>query len=368
MVASKFDQRMMAAAIRYSYRNLGRTGTNPSVVTLLVQNEDGVPVIVGRGITAIGGRPHAETAAILEAGKRARGATAYVTLEPCAHHGSTPPCAEALVRAGIARIVCATTDPDVRVSGRGFQILRDAGIEVETDVLAAKAQYAMAGYLMQRRAGRPHVTLKMALSKDARIGLRSAGQVKITGPESNAMVHVMRARSDLILIGIGTALEDDPSLTCRLPGLEDRSPTRLVLDRHLRLPLDSALVRSARDIPLIIATTQMPDNEAYRRLASAGCMMMACEEDDTGIALPELLDDLANRGFSAILVEGGAAIARSFINAALVDRIALYQGPCEIGENGIDAPLNPDEMPKGFVLHSTRIYGKDLCREYERTC
>ena len=119
---------------------------------------------------------------------------------------------------------------------------------------------------------------------------------------------------------------------------------------------------------MIIATTQMPDNEAYRRLASAGCMMMACEEDDTGIALPELLDDLANRGFSAILVEGGAAIARSFINAALVDRIALYQGPCEIGENGIDAPLNPDEMPKGFVLHSTRIYGKDLCREYERTC
>lgn len=266
MAASEFDNRMMAAAIRYSYRNLGRTGTNPSVTTLLVRTDSDVPVIVGRGITAIGGRPHAETQAITEAGQLAAGSTAYVTLEPCAHHGSTPPCAEALVAAGVKRVVSATTDPDGRVSGRGYQILRDAGIVVETDVLADQAQYAMAGYLTQRAAGRPHVTLKMALSKDNKIGCTGTGQVMITGPQSSAMAHIQRATCDAILIGIGTALEDNPSLSCRLPGMTDRSPTRIVLDSHLRLPLDSALVRSAHDLPLIVATTQLPDHETYKQL------------------------------------------------------------------------------------------------------
>ncbi len=366
MVATEFDNRMMAAAIRYSYRNLGQTGTNPSVTTLLVRNDGDVPVIVGRGITAIGGRPHAETQAIAEAGKLAVGSTAYVTLEPCAHHGSTPPCAEALVAAGVTRVVSATTDPDARVSGRGYQILRDAGIAVETDLLAGPAQYAMAGYLMQRAAGRPHVTLKMALSSDNKIGRAGSGQVFITGPGSSAIAHTQRATSDAILIGVGTALEDNPSLNCRLPGMAARSPTRIVLDSHLRLPLDSALVRSAHEIPLIIATTQLPDSDTYKRLSLAGCVMMACEEDAQGIALPELLDDLAGRGISTVVVEGGARTASSFLKAGLVDRIGLFEGQAEIGPQGLDAPLNPHNMPKGFKLMSTRVFGDDTYREYQR--
>jgi diaminohydroxyphosphoribosylaminopyrimidine deaminase/5-amino-6-(5-phosphoribosylamino)uracil reductase len=358
---------MMAAAIRYSYQHLGRTGTNPSVSTLLVQDVGGVPVIVGRGITALGGRPHAETQAISEAGESAYGATAYVSLEPCAHHGSTPPCAEGLIRAGIKRVVAATTDPDSRVSGRGYKMLRDAGIEVEENVLAGEAQYALAGYLTRRLENRPHITLKMALSQDGKIGRRGAGQVHVTGAQSGAVNQVLRAMSDAILIGIGTALEDDPSLTCRLPGLEERSPVRIVLDRTLKLPLQSALVRSAAEIPLIVATTTGPENERYQKLLAAGCRMMACDSDAGGIALPELLDDLAGQGLSTVIVEGGAAVARSFIDAHLVDRIELYEGPDPIGAGGIDPPLDPAHMPAGFVLTSTLHHGADLHRAYERS-
>lgn len=366
MAITPFDRRMMAAAIRYSYRNLGRTGTNPSVSTLLVRDDGDVPVIVGRGITAIGGRPHAETEAILEAGDLARGATAYVTLEPCAHHASTPPCAEALVRDGIRRVVSATTDPDGRVSGRGYKILEDGGIEVERDIMAHDADRAMAGYMTQRKLGRPHVTLKMALSKDGKIGRRDAGQVAITGPISNDVSHVLRATSDVILVGIGTALEDDPSLTCRLPGMENRSPVRLVLDRHLKLPLDSALVRSAQEHPVIVATTSQPDSDKYRQLAQAGCSMLGCDDSETGIALPELLEDISGRGYSSVLVEGGASVAASFLNAHLVDRIRLYVGPETIGNDGIDAPLSPDNMPSGFDLIGTETFGADKRYEYER--
>ncbi|WP_419910744.1 bifunctional diaminohydroxyphosphoribosylaminopyrimidine deaminase/5-amino-6-(5-phosphoribosylamino)uracil reductase RibD [Hoeflea sp.] len=368
MAVSAFDRRMMAAAIRYSWRNLGRTGTNPSVATILTRDDsDGTPVIVGRGITAIGGRPHAETEAIAEAGERTVGATAYVTLEPCAHHGSTPPCAEALVRAGVRRVVSATTDPDGRVSGRGYRILEDGGIEVETDVLAPQARYAMSGYLTQRLLNRPHVTLKMAVSSDGKIGRRGAGQVAITGAVSNAASHLLRATSDVIIIGIGTALEDDPSLTCRLPGMEDRSPARLVLDRDLRLPLDCKLVRTARDVPVIVATAVQPGDERHRSLVEAGCRMMACEESGNGIALPELLDDLAAQGFSSVMVEGGAAVARSFLDAHLVDRIRIYVGPGTVGKEGVDAPLTPDHMPAGFVLTHTETFGPDRRLEFERS-
>lgn len=366
MAVSEFDRRMMAAAIRYTYRHLGRTGTNPSVATILVQEVDGVPVIVGRGLTAIGGRPHAETEALEEAGGRAVGSTAYVTLEPCAHHGSTPPCAEALVTAGVSRVVAATTDPDGRVSGRGYRILEDGGIEVEADVLAPLAKRAMAGYLTQRRLARPHVMLKLALSKDGKIGCKGDGQVPITGPLSNAVNHLLRATNDVILIGIDTAIEDDPSLTCRLPGLEGRSPLRLVLDRQLRLPMDSRLVRSAHEIPLMVATVRLPDDEKHRQLTQAGCRMLACEENETGIALPEMLEDLCGQGVMNVMIEGGAAIARSFLDADLVDRIHLYIGPDEIGEDGVAAPLTPEDMPAGFVKTGTSRFGPDLRFEYER--
>ena len=367
MAVTEFDRRMMAAAIRYSYRHLGRTGTNPSVSTLIVRDVGGEPVIVGRGLTALGGRPHAETEAIGEAGDLARGATAYVSLEPCAHHGSTPPCAEGLINAGIGRVVAATTDPDDRVSGRGYAMLRDAGIEVEENVLAPEAQYALAGYLTRRTKNRPHITLKLALSADGKIGRRGAGQVRITGPQAAAMSHIARASCDAILVGIGTVIEDDPTLTCRLPGLEDRSPTRIVLDRDLRLPLDSALVRGAMDVPLIVATTVGPENKRHRQLLAAGCRLVACDSTEGGIALPELLDDLAGQGLSTLIVEGGAAVARSFLDGNIVDRVDLYEGPDTIGDGGIEAPVAPSRMPADFELTETRRLGADIRRHYERT-
>jgi diaminohydroxyphosphoribosylaminopyrimidine deaminase/5-amino-6-(5-phosphoribosylamino)uracil reductase len=216
MAVDALDRRFMAAAIRFARWHQGRTGSNPSVATLIVREIDGAPVIIGRGVTAVGGRPHAEQQALAEAGDSARGATAYVTLEPCAHHGRTPPCAEALVSAGIKRVVAAASDPDDRVSGRGYQILRNAGIEVEEGVLAQEAARDLSGYLTRRVKNRAHVTLKLALSRNGKIGRRDGRQVLITGDISNRQVHALRAQSDVILIGIGTAINDDPLLTCRL--------------------------------------------------------------------------------------------------------------------------------------------------------
>ncbi|TJW44792.1 MAG: bifunctional diaminohydroxyphosphoribosylaminopyrimidine deaminase/5-amino-6-(5-phosphoribosylamino)uracil reductase RibD, partial [Mesorhizobium sp.] len=225
------DRRFMAATLRLSRKNAGRTSTNPSVGTLIVRDDGAGPMIVGTGVTAVGGRPHAETEALAEAGELARGATAYVTLEPCAHHGRTPPCAKALVNAGVVRVVGAASDPDPRVSGKGYAILRAAGVEVVEKVLAAEAAEQMAGYLIRSLKKRPEVILKLALSSDGKIGVEGEGQVSITGDIARREVYLMRAEADGILIGIGTALEDDPALTVRLPGLESRSPARIVLDR-----------------------------------------------------------------------------------------------------------------------------------------
>ncbi|MBB5043216.1 bifunctional diaminohydroxyphosphoribosylaminopyrimidine deaminase/5-amino-6-(5-phosphoribosylamino)uracil reductase RibD [Shinella fusca] len=246
------DERFMAAAIRLSRRNLGLTATNPSVACLIVR--DGV--VVGSAVTAPGGRPHAETQALAMAGEAARGATAYVTLEPCSHHGKTPPCADALISSGVARVVVSVTDPDERVAGRGLSMLRDAGIAVETGVLEAEGRAALAAYLTRQTKKRPHVTLKLAVSSDGMLGRLGEGQVAITGPVSRGQVHVARAETDAILIGIGTALADDPELTCRLPGLESRSPVRIVLDPRVELPSASNLARSARDVPVIVVAAR----------------------------------------------------------------------------------------------------------------
>ena len=366
MTVTDMDRRMMAAAIRFSRGNTGRTASNPSVATLIVADDGNGPAIVGRGVTAVGGRPHAEALALAEAGTAARGATAYVTLEPCAHHGRTPPCAHALVSAGVARVVAAATDPDPRVSGKGYAILRDAGIEVETGVLAAEAGRAMAGYLTERMKNRPHVTLKLAVSADGHVGRRGGGQVMVTGPVARAQVHLLRARSHAILVGIGTVLSDNPELTCRLPGLENRSPTRIVLDTDLRTPIGSSLIRSAHRVPLLLATTRPLGDSGRSPLEAAGAGIVAAVAADGGIALPELLDDLAARGIQTLLVEGGAAVARSFLAEDLVDRIALYTGGGTIGDGGIDAPFTRTTVPAGFAPTFAMAYGEDLYEEFER--
>ncbi|MBY5711355.1 bifunctional diaminohydroxyphosphoribosylaminopyrimidine deaminase/5-amino-6-(5-phosphoribosylamino)uracil reductase RibD [Rhizobium leguminosarum] len=252
MSITPHDERFMAAAIRLSRWHLGRTATNPSVGCLIVR--DGV--IVGRAVTALGGRPHAETQALAEAGALARGATAYVTLEPCSHHGRTPPCSEALIAYGVARVVISVTDPDPRVSGRGIAMLREAGIEVDAGALEAKGRHSLASYLTRQTKNRPYATLKLAVSADGMIGREGAGQVAITGREARAQVQALRAETDAILVGIGTAITDDPLLTVRTPGLESQSPIRIVLDPSVALPLTSKLVETAREVPVIVVASE----------------------------------------------------------------------------------------------------------------
>ncbi|KAB0680710.1 bifunctional diaminohydroxyphosphoribosylaminopyrimidine deaminase/5-amino-6-(5-phosphoribosylamino)uracil reductase RibD [Aureimonas leprariae] len=356
------DRRFMAAALRLAERHSGLTGTNPSVGTILVR--DGV--VVGRGITAPGGRPHAETIALAEAGERAAGATAYVTLEPCSHHGRTPPCAEALIAAGVARVVIAASDPDPRVDGRGAAMLRAAGIVVEAGVLAAEARRSLAGYLSRMTRKRPYVTMKFAISADGMIGRRGEGQVAITGPDANRQTHLLRARSDAILVGIGTVAADDPSLTCRLPGLRDRSPTRIVLDSRLEIRPDSVLVRTARDVPVMVATLA-PASEQASAIRAAGCELLACEAEPgtNRIALPELFEDLAARGLSSLMVEPGARLAATLLEQQLADRLIVVRGETIVGAGGVLAPLDAGS-PEGFRKVTEYRFGPDRWQEFER--
>lgn len=367
MVLRPEDERFMAAAIRLSRRHLGLTSTNPSVGCIVVK--DGV--VLGSAVTALGGRPHAEPQALAEAGAAARGATAYVTLEPCSHYGKTPPCAEALIAYGVARVVISVTDPDQRVSGRGIAMLRDAGIDVDAGILEAEGRRSLAGYLMRQTRNRPYVTLKLAVSADGMIGKSGEGQVRITGDIARAQVQMLRAESDAILVGIGTAISDDPELTCRLPGLEDRSPLRIVIDGELRLPLGSKLVRTARQYPVIAVAGHPPsfdDNTdaAFlgRRAAldAAGVEVLQSNSSEPG----ELLEALGTRGISSLLVEGGARTAQRFLDAGLVDRIQLFQGPADIGKGGIESPVLKSNIPADFMHVGESRFGDDLCDEYER--
>ncbi|THK39846.1 bifunctional diaminohydroxyphosphoribosylaminopyrimidine deaminase/5-amino-6-(5-phosphoribosylamino)uracil reductase RibD [Ensifer sp. MPMI2T] len=353
------DEKFMAAALRLARRNLGLTSTNPSVACIIVK--DGT--IVGRAVTAPGGRPHAETQALAEAGEKARGATAYVTLEPCSHHGKTPPCADALIASGVVRVVISILDPDERVAGRGVVMLRDAGITVEIGALHRNGERVVEAYLMRQRMKRPHVTLKLAVSQDGMIGRTGEGQVRITGAVSRAQVQVLRAETDAILVGIGTASSDDPELTVRLPGLEDRSPIRIVLDRRLDLPVGSKLVRSAREVPVIaVAEPRLDENAAKRRTALEAAGIEVLDTDN----ISDLLTALASRGISSLLVEGGARAAGAFLDAGLVDRILLLTGPLTIGRDGIRSPFDRESIPAGFVLRRTARYGDDIFEEYER--
>ncbi|WP_206455075.1 bifunctional diaminohydroxyphosphoribosylaminopyrimidine deaminase/5-amino-6-(5-phosphoribosylamino)uracil reductase RibD [Aurantimonas marina] len=366
--ATATDHRFMAAVIRYALRHVGQTATNPSVATLIVRNDGEGPRIVGRGVTAIGGRPHAEPVALAEAGALAKGATAYVTLEPCAHHGRTPPCAEALVAAGIARVVSAVADPDSRVDGKGHAILEAAGLAVTSRLMADEAAETISGYLNRHRRKCPEVTLKLALSVDGKLGSKGQGQVKITGPIANSQTHLARARHDAILVGAGTVFDDDPRLDCRLPGLADRSPTRIVLDPRLRTSAEMSVVRSARVTPTLIATFADADPHRRAALAAAGVGFLACEADpETGrIALPELLEDLAARGMSSVLVEGGAETATAFLDQDLVDRLVLLRGEVVIGEDGIASPIDIAAARRRFRLVREYHFGADHSFEFAR--
>lgn len=359
---SSIDHRLMAACLRYARRHRGLTGTNPSVGTLLVQFENENAIVVGRGVTERGGRPHAERAAIDQAGERSKGSTAYVSLEPCAHHGVTPPCAEALIRAGVARVVTAWTDPDARVDGKGHQILRDAGVDVSVGCHAKTAEQDLAGYLNRKQYNRPQVILKLAVSADGKLGLPGE-EVKVTGDVARNYVHRLRAECDAILIGRGTVEADDPELTCRLPGLNHRSPSRFVLDSTASLAAGSKLAQSARKTPTFVVTSLA---ELPTPLFDLGVNHFAGDHYEGQLALPELLEDMSSAGISSLMVEGGAKVARSFLEANWVDEIVLLSSPNEIGASGIVSPITLDSIPKEFGLARTMVLADDELRIYRK--
>lgn len=360
------DQRYMTACIRFARRHEGLTGDNPSVGAFIVRYEIDGPIIVGRGVTDLGGRPHAEVRALKDAGELARGACIYVTLEPCSHFGKTPPCANALIDAGIARVVVAVNDPDIRVSGQGFDKLRAAGIEVVTDLRTEQAQFGLAGYLTRKTKNRPLVTLKLALSSNGLMGLRNGEQVKITDAISNGQVQLLRSINDAILVGSGTVINDDPSLACRLKGLEHRSPTRIIVDRDLTISAKSQLVQTAIDHPTILATKSQ--NLMVQTLSTQGVDVVPLQGENDAEQLDYLLTKLADKGISTLLVEGGAMIAQSFLDAGLVDRLVLFQSQNAIDTEDksqmVHAPITPTTIPDNFVMSSQLTFGQDIMYEY----
>jgi diaminohydroxyphosphoribosylaminopyrimidine deaminase/5-amino-6-(5-phosphoribosylamino)uracil reductase len=358
------DRRFMMAAMALARRNAGRTWPNPSVGAIVVSHRRGFPEVVGRGVTAVGGRPHAEALALIDAGEAARGATAYVTLEPCAHHGRTPPCADALLRSGIARVVTGIEDPDPRVAGRGHARLVSHGVEITSGVLAADVARLHGGHLLRVRTGRPLITLKMAVSADGRIGRPGAGQVRISGPISKDYAHGLRSCCDAIMVGVGTVLEDDPELTCRLPGLEHRSPVRVVLDATARTPLATHLVESARVVPTWIVTAPDAPADRVAALSAAGARIFVAERDGSGrLDLRDAMFQIGREGITTIVVEGGARVARSLVEADLVDEVKLVRSSVIVGESGVEAlaglPLDRLTDPARFERLAKRPLGED---------
>ncbi len=401
------DQRFMSLALALGRRGLGNTWPNPAVGAVVVR-DDGEPVIVGRGWTQPRGRPHAETEALHRAGAAARGATLYATLEPCSHQGKTPPCTDAIIAAGIVRVVSAIEDPNA-LAGRGHALLRASGIAVDVGIGAAEACRAHAGHIRRVCDHRPHILLKLAVSADGKVGLAGRKPVPITGEAARARVHLIRAMNDAILIGIGTALMDDPQLTCRLPGMAARSPVRVVFDPGLRLPVTTALVRSARETPVWVIAGEGAPREAEAVLAARGVEVFrlpttfsrqtsarAGGERDAlapqshapqtspvrgegpegaartyrGFDLLAVLHLLAERGITRLMVEGGPTVAAAFLTSDLIDEVALLRGPIAIGPDGIDAlegmPL--DALAASPKLRSLGVetVGDDTIETFER--
>jgi diaminohydroxyphosphoribosylaminopyrimidine deaminase / 5-amino-6-(5-phosphoribosylamino)uracil reductase len=330
------DARFMQLAFALGRRNLGRTWPNPAVGSVIVK--DGV--ILARGWTQASGRPHAEMEALRRAKKMPQdlqGATMYVTLEPCSHQGKTPPCADAIIKAGITRVVSALEDPNPEVAGKGHEKLRGKGIAVDIGLGADEARRVHVGHITRMQKARPHVMLKLALSADGKVGLAGRKPVAISGEPARTRVFQLRAQSDAILVGIGTVLADNPHLTCRLPGMDERSPVRVVLDAQLRLPMSVSVVATVRETPTWVFTSRKPSSIAEEILQQKGCQVFRVDEADGKLDLDAVLKTLAEQGITRLMVEGGPTVAASFVGADLVDEAALLRAEKTIGEDGIDA-------------------------------
>lgn len=366
----ELDRRLMASALRIGRRNLGQTYPNPAVGALVVRHEGGGPIVVGRGWTAPGGQPHAETIALDQAGERARGATVYVTLEPCAHSGATPPCTDALIAAGPARVVMTMDDPDPRVAGQGRAVLKAAGILVTSGVLAAEAARDHAGHISRVLKRRPHVVLKLAVSADGMIGRREGERMMITGKPALTAVQAMRSDSDTVMIGIGTVLVDDPRLTVRLSGLAALSPRRIVLDPAARLPIDSKLVTTARDVPVTVIVGPGAGGDSKEALVEAGVQVIETSDGPNGLNLHEALGVLGEQGITRVLVEGGARLAASLFSEDLLDEIVLFRAPVVVGPDGVRAlegyALSAIERSPRYRQIDAAIVGDDVMRRYWR--
>lgn len=352
----------MRAALSLASRHLGQTWPNPAVGCVIV---DAQGRVVGRGSTQPGGRPHAETQALAMAGERARGGTAYVTLEPCCHHGKTPPCTEALIDAGIARCVSAMEDPDSRVAGGGHAALRDAGIVVEVKLLAEQARALNAGFLKRVRHGLPFVSLKLATSMDGRTATRAGDSKWITGEPARQFGHVLRATYDAIAVGSGTILADDPELTCRIPGLEPRSPVRVVFDRRGRTPAKARLLAGGPPTWLVTVPGKLGV-----QIEKPHQVIEIAEGGKEGDWLWRALGALSDLGLTRLLIEGGATLATAFLAAGLVDRVYWFRAPITIGGDGLAGvgPLSAERLSEalGFRMGDRRQLGNDVLELYVR--
>jgi diaminohydroxyphosphoribosylaminopyrimidine deaminase/5-amino-6-(5-phosphoribosylamino)uracil reductase len=367
--AKAVDRRFMELALTLGRRGQGRTWPNPAVGAVIVK--DGV--VLGRGWTQPGGRPHGEPVALAQAGEAARGATLYVTLEPCSHVGKSPPCADAIIAAGIARVVSAIEDPNPEVAGQGHARLRAAGIQVDVGLCADDAARDHAGHFRRIRDQRPHVILKLAVSPDGMIGAAGHTPFAVTGERVRSRVHLLRAHCDAVLVGIGTVLSDDPELTCRLPGMAPRSPVRVVLDRALRLPGTTKLVHSARAHPLWVMTSDLSEAPAAMKLGAAGAQVIrtpVTTSPPPGLDLLAVLQALAGKGITRLLVEGGSKVAASFMAADLVDEVWLFRGATEIGDGGVPAlhamPLSAITGSPELKTRASETIENDTLTIYER--
>ena len=358
----------MRLALALGRRGLGATWPNPSVGAVVV--EPGAGRILGAAATAPGGRPHGEPLALAQAGADARGATLYVTLEPCSHHGRTPPCTDAIIRAGIARVVSALEDPDPRVAGRGHALLRAAGLAVETGPLRDEAARDHIGHVTRVTRGRPALHLKLARTRDGFAACAGPERLRITGPVADGAVHLWRAHADAILVGIGTARADDPALTVRLPGFDRRQPLRIVLDSRLTLSPASVLARTARDVPTLVLTTRAAPTHARRALDALGVEIALVCADATGrIDLRAALAHLAARGLTRLASEGGPRLAEALAEADLIDACTLVTGSAPSGAAGGLPAVGPALARRldGFRPAETLILGPDTAVTYERS-
>lgn len=358
----------MAAAIELGRQGLGVCAPNPAVGALLVKDH----LIIGRGGTRPGGRPHAETEALLDAGDNARGATLYVSLEPCSHYGVTPPCTEAIIRAGVTRVVSAREDPDPRVAGRGHAMLANAGIEVSCGLMAREALRANLGHILRVSKGRPMVTVKLAMTADG-YAAAAMGQarLKITGDAANSFTHSQRAEHDAILIGSGTATADDPLLTVRLSGFEDRKPLRIILDSDLGIAPQSQLAATAFSIPTLVIAGEHASTDAASVLRAKQVEVDFLPRDGAGhLNLSAVMHHLAVRGLTRIFVEAGPILAKALIENGFADVIILLKSPNLLGGGGTLA-LSPETEtmlndPAQYQITDKRQIGPDWMSRYER--